>query len=269
MDSRQRLLIIAVLSLALLAAGVYWLAIPGYRQYQGMKDQSEQLQAKVAQARITANSLRSEMIQYNQTKVDLDRLSNLFENEMRDGSSVILLGLRSTTTQVDITSIIPGDIVEQPNYLEMPLTITAEGNYLNMVAFCSDIEMLPNLTDVRMIEITSLLGSNGSSNVKVSIGMIIFSAKTPQEKLNLEEISRWAIGRSNVFQPPDSTLQSPGAWSSLSQNLATPIQTIRIGTEIRKTRSQNIKRMPRIKKRRKSRSAQRASSAKNTGTPVR
>jgi hypothetical protein len=157
--------------------------------------------------------------------------------------------------------------VEKPNYLEMPLTIAAEGNYLNMVAFCSDVELLPNLTEVRMIKVAALPENNGASNVKVSIGLIIFSAKTPQEKLNLEEISSWAIGRSNVFQPPDSTLQSSGAWSSLPQNLSTPIQTIRIGTEIRNTPSQNGNRTPHTRKHRKSRSAQQVSE-KHTGTPV-
>ncbi len=271
MDSRQRLLIIATLVLALLAAGVYWLAMPAYKQYQGMKDESEQLQTKVVQARITANSFKSEMTQYTQTKQDLEQLSTQFENEMRDGSGVILLGLRATTSQVDITSIMPGDIVEKPNYLEMPLTITAEGNYLNMVAFCSDIEMLPNLTDVRMIEITSLPGTdgNGSSNVKVSIGLIIFSAKTPQDKLSLEEISGWAIGRSNVFQPPSGNLQSPGAWSSLPQNQTTPLQMIQISTEIRNTHSQRSKLTARTPKRRKNRSGRRTSPAKDTGAPVR
>lgn len=205
MDNKKKILIISLLSLVLLAAVVYWLLLPAYGKYQSVKAESERLQSELALARATANSYQNEKEQHEQAKLDLDKFSKLFTTEMRDGSNVILLGLKAATSKVEITSIIPGDIVENENYLELPLDITAQANYPNMLAFCTDIERLPNLTDIRILNIASVPPVNTSSNVTVNISIIIFSASTPEEVLGLEEIRQWAIGRSNIFQPAIDT----------------------------------------------------------------
>jgi hypothetical protein len=147
---------------------------------------------------------------------------------------VVLLGLKSAATDVTITSITPGDIVEKPNYLELPLNITASGNYLNVVAFFTDLERLPNLTDIRMFKILAAPTVDDDSNVTIAMSLIIFSGKTPQERLNLEEIKNWATGRSNIFEPGSGglTIPAPSPPGTLPQPLnaaslkASPFQTV-------------------------------------------
>lgn len=220
MDKRQKLYIIIPLSVAVLVALVYFAALPAFQTYQNMRSQLDALQAKVTSSRVIASSLGSEKVKYDRAKIDLEKFNKLFETEMRDGSNVILLGLKAAATKVNIQSIVPGDIVEKTNYLEMPLNITAQGNYPNMLAFCTDIERLPNLSDVRVLKILSVPAADSSSNVTVNMDVIIFSAKTPQERLGMEEIKKWAIGRSNLFQPANgaSLVPVPGA----SPYLTTP-----------------------------------------------
>lgn len=211
MDKRQKMLIYVPLSIALLVAIVYFLAIPALQNYMSMKDNLDTLQSQVTNSQIIANSLGSEKIKYDQAKLDQDKFSKLFETEMRDGSNVILLGLKAAATKVDIQSITPGDIVEKPNYLEMPLNMTAAGNYPNVQAFCTDIERLPNLSDVRVLKILATPTASDSSTVTATIGVVIFSATSPQGRLGMEEIKKWAIGRSNLFQPLNIGLSMPGA----------------------------------------------------------
>ena len=122
---------------------------------------------------------------------------------MRDGSTEILLGLKTAATEVTIASVKPGLIVEKPNYLELPLDITASGNYLNVVAFYADLERLTNLTDLRIFKIVAAPTADDDSNVTITMSMVVFTAKTPTERLALDEISNWAIGRDNVFAPLD------------------------------------------------------------------
>lgn len=222
MDKRQKILIYVTLSIVLLVAIVYFLAIPALQNYMSMKDKLDTLQSQVVTSQIIANSLGSEKVKHDQAKLDQDKFSKLFETEMRDGSNVILLGLKAAATKVDIQSITPGDIVENPNYLEMPLNMTAAGNYPNMQAFCTDIERLPNLSDIRALKILAAPTVSDSSNVTVTIGVVIFSATSPQGRLGMDEIKKWAIGRSNLFQPLNGGLSAPGA----SPYSATPPQPL-------------------------------------------
>ena len=143
---------------------------------------------------------------------------------------MVLLGLKSAATDVTITSITPGDITEKPNYIELPLDITASGNYLNVVSFFTDLERLSNLTDIRMFKILATPTVDDASNVTITMSLIIFSGKTPQEQLSLEEIKNWVTGRSNIFEPagggltmtpllPPAILPQPLNAASLKINL--------------------------------------------------
>jgi Tfp pilus assembly protein PilO len=203
MDRTRQLIVILVLALIIIAAVVYEFVIPQVKDYQQMCATLRTKQAQVNSDRIIANSLRTAMATFNQTKSDLNTAGKLFDTELRDGSGIVLLGLKSAATEVTITAVTPGLIVEKPNYLELPLGITASGNYLNVVAFYADLERLTNLADLRIFKILASPTVDDDSNVTITMSMVVFTAKTPTEKLALEEISNWAIGRDNVFEPLD------------------------------------------------------------------
>jgi len=203
MDRSRRTIVIAVLAFIIVVAVAYGFVIPQVKAYQQMCATLRLKQAQVSSDRIIASSLRRETVVFNQTKSDLDKTGQAFTHEMRDGSSEVLLGLRSAATNVTITSVKPGLIVEKPNYLELPLDIAASGNYLDVVAYYSDLERLTNLTDLRIFKIIPAPTADDDSNVNITMSMVIFTAKTPTERLGLEEIGNWAVGRDNVFAPLD------------------------------------------------------------------
>ncbi|MGD0152180.1 MAG: type 4a pilus biogenesis protein PilO [Thermacetogeniaceae bacterium] len=229
MDKKQQLLVVIPVALALLVAVVYFVVVPKVQVYLQMSAELNDLRAKVNTARSVANSLKMVKDQYNQANLDLDKYGQLFDTEMRDGSNVILLGLQAATSQVQIMSITPGDITVKPNYQELPLNITAQGDYPNIINFCADIERLPNLSEIRMFKIQGAQVSSGQTtnspsaappnsyiqgldnpgDVTISMSVIIYMANTPQEKISLEEIRKWAIGRGNIFQPASGASSLP------------------------------------------------------------
>jgi Tfp pilus assembly protein PilO len=201
--TRQISVAAVVLALIVIVVLVYEWVMPRVKEYQQMSDTLRAKQAQVSSDRIIADSLKTEMITFNKATSDLETTSKFFDTKMRDGSHIVLLGLKSAATEVTITSIKPGNVVEKPNYLELPLDITATGNYLNVVAFFTDLESLPNLTDIRMFKIVAAPTVDDDSNVTVNMSIVIFAAKTPTEAIGLDEISNWALGRDNVFEPLD------------------------------------------------------------------
>lgn len=192
-------IILAILLVA--AAGFcfyYFLLSPQLKAYALAKEELADFQNKLSLAQITASTLKSESDKLEQARNDIKETGQLFSTEMRDGSDVILLGLKAANKNVEITDITPGEIKENEHSLQLPLSIMAQGDYRNMLNFCADQESLPNLSALKNIKF-EVTGSLPPGFVKASFNLVIYSAKTPQNKLQLEQIARWATGRYNIF----------------------------------------------------------------------
>ncbi|KUK52794.1 MAG: hypothetical protein XD78_1705 [Desulfotomaculum sp. 46_296] len=192
-----------IILLVLLIAGIgycfyHFLLVAQFQAYEQVKTDLAVSQAKLTQSIALAATQQSESSKLEKAKKDVKEAGKRFETEMRDGSSVIILGLDGIFEGVDITSLEPGEIKEGPYLLEMPMKITAQGNYREMLSFCEDIENMTNITEVKSLKMESVSGSN---KVNMTVELVIFSAKTPQGRLSLEDVSRWLTGRYNIFRP--------------------------------------------------------------------
>ncbi len=226
MDKKQQSLVIITVALVFLVILVYFVVLPKAQVYLKMGSELNDLRVKVNTVRGIADSLKAVKAKYDQTSLDLDKYGQLFDTEIQDGSNVILLGLNAATSKVQIMSIAPGEIAVKPNYRELPLNITAQGDYPNIINFCADIERLPNLSGITTFKIQGAQAGSSQSaasldpnksgtnapnsyiqsltnpgDVTITMSIIVYAAKTPLEKINLDEIRTWAIGRSNIFQP--------------------------------------------------------------------
>jgi len=196
LSSRDKILLLVVL-IALAGYCIYhFIFVVQFKAYTQVKSDLAESQAELTQALAQSASLHSENAMLIKAKKDIREAGKRFDTEMRDGSSVILLGLDVIFEGVDIISLEPGDIKDDPILLEMPLKITAQGNYLKMLSFCQDIENMTNLSEVQGLKMEAV---SGTDDVKMTIDIIIFSSKKPQERLSLEDISRWLTGRYNIF----------------------------------------------------------------------
>lgn len=215
---RDKFLLVALL----VGAWIYWVYYfalsPQIRAYAQIKSELVTEKAKLARAKATAAALRAEKARYRAAQQEVARVGEPFATEMRDGAAVLLLGLRSAAGNVDVTDIEPGDIVTNKHSLEIPLKVMVQGNYLDLLAFIDGLEnqALRNLSEVRSLKIvalgpastlagTSQLSSEAgyatAGGVKAEIGLVIYSAKNPTSKLQLEQLALWLRGRGNAFQP--------------------------------------------------------------------
>jgi len=198
LSNRDKILLL-ILLIALVGYCFYhFLLVRQFKAYTQVKSELTESQAKLAQALAQSASLQRESNRLDKAKKDMREAGKRFETEMRDGSSVIILGLDGIFEGLDITGLEPGDIKEDPVLLEMPVKITAQGDYREMLSFCEDMENMTNLTEVQGLKMEAVSGTN---DVKMTVDMTIFSAKTPQGRLSLEDITRWLTGRYNIFRP--------------------------------------------------------------------
>ena len=226
LSKREKILLSGLLGTALIFCFYYYIFNPQLKAFEQVKTELTEQRSKLSQAQNTAASLTKETALLEKAKSAYEEKGKLFTTEMRDGSDIILLGLKSASENIQITEVEPAAIKENEYSLELPLKIGVEGDYRNLLAFCNDLDKLLkgisdlNLAEIRSLKIEQLTAPNQSASqdsfsdqavasgmVKASVGIIIFSAKDPEGRLQLDSINRWLTGRYNIFR--QATITAP------------------------------------------------------------
>lgn len=219
---REKIMLTGLLSAALVFCFSYFLLIPQTKAYSKVKSELIDSRSKLAQSQKTVASLKQESELLEKTKEKVEEKGRVFNTEMRGGYNVILLGMKQAAEDIEITGVEPGKIKENPHSLEIPIKIEVQGDFRNLLTFFTDLDKLVgkandlNLSEMRTLKIESLNSSSDSSSlknsggasgpgyssgmVKATMGITIFSAKNPEGRVYLEEISRWLTGRYNIFR---------------------------------------------------------------------
>lgn len=214
--SRREKILLALL----LAAGVgfclfRFFLTPQIKAYVAARKDLDAALAELSRYRTAAASLQEESRRLEKLREEVSATGAPFAIEMRNGADIILLGLAAAARNVEVTGVEPGKIKENQHTLELPLKITVEGSYPNLLAFCEGLESaaLCNLTEIRSAKFEatsgSAVGAASSGRVKATLGLVIYSDRTPQGRLSLEVISKWLTGRYNVFQPAGALAPIP------------------------------------------------------------
>lgn len=200
MEINKRVMLIVLIAVAVLGCFYYFLLGPQIKVYGMVKEELAMEKAKLEKAQIEVLSLQNENKKLEKTRKEFNKVNKLFLTEMRNGMDVILLGVRTSNENLEITSLEPEKIKEAKYTLEMPLKITAEGDYRNMLDFIKGIEneILNNLAVIKSFKMEAV---PEPGIIKTTMDLTIYSAKTPQGKLFLEELVEQLIGRYNIFRP--------------------------------------------------------------------
>jgi len=209
LNPRERILLGVVLVGITCFVFVRFLLIPQVKAYSQVKEELAKRESELQQARALVSSLGRETRKLAEVRKEVERVEGLFRNETRDGSVVVLVGLRSATRNVEVTSLEPGEIKESKSVLELPFKITAEGSFLDILDFCYDLENLSNFSEIRSLRIESMGSSGFPGGVKANWEFVVYSRKTPEGRLSLEELARWNIGKYNIFYPAGAVAPIP------------------------------------------------------------
>lgn len=220
---RDRVLLIVLLALGLGFCLFRFVLVPQVRAYAAARDELADASRELARYQALAASLKEESQRLEKLRDKVTAAGANFSLEMRNGADIILLGLAAAARNVKVTAVEPGVVKENKYTLELPLGITAEGNYASMLEFCKNLESaaLRNLAEIRSVKIE---GINNLGSVRATLGLVVYSDRSPQGKLVLETLGEWLAGRANVFQPAGAVAAGPGGVSGTVDG-ATPVTT--------------------------------------------
>ncbi|OPX88395.1 MAG: Pilus assembly protein, PilO [Pelotomaculum sp. PtaB.Bin104] len=221
-----------------------FLLIPQFSKHGENKDKLADLQSQVQVAEAVVRSQKRETELAAQAARQLNELKPLFNNVMGDGLAIVHIGLKAVETNVQIVSFAPSDIVDRGIYLELPAHFEVRGDYRDVSNFISKIEELPDLSELRKLEIKpneaimpAQPGSPATAadpnfpqaplvemvptqdgTVVAAFDIITFTSTSPEARLQIEQTLSWAVGRYNAFLSPGPVSPYPGI-KSVVKNL--------------------------------------------------
>lgn len=200
MSRRERVMLVVLLALGVGFCLYHFVLVPQARAYVQTRQELKKAQAELASYRSIASSLKEESEQLERTRAEANILGKQFAAEIRKGVDVFLLGLEAAAKNVNVTGVEPGKIVERKFTLELPVTISVEGDFRDVLGFCKDLEQdaLHNLVEIRGIKMEA---TPTPGRVKAVLSVVIFADKSPQGRLELEKMGKWLTGRYNIFAP--------------------------------------------------------------------
>lgn len=196
---------------------IWFIFLPQVKAYAETRNQLRDNQAKLAAAEALAASFPREKESLILAEEKLKQFDVYFRNNVKSGASIMEVGFKAQKSGVEIKQFKTAGVVNKQYYLELPFKYTIEGQYPDAVLFVKEMENLSNLSEVRYIEIKPAdaepgnqqgegKGTSKSQSPVVSTGrvradfeIVLYSDTSPESRLMLEEISRWAVGRFNAF----------------------------------------------------------------------
>jgi len=223
LSTREKvLLIILILAASAFILTKFFLG-PQLNAYAAVRDDLKTAKLQVARSLKEVKAKKQEEEKLYAAESRYRELRPYFITDMQDGAALVKLALEAQKEGVAITLFQPKPVVERKYYLELPVEFGVRGDYrhvINYLARVEDKKDLINLSEIRLLTMqpwsSSAGGENGGSGdensgmVKVRFTLVIYAEYTPEEKIKLEEMAAWAVGRYNSFREAGFVKPYPG-----------------------------------------------------------
>jgi len=219
-----RRMIMLVLGIAFLClVFTKYVLIPQFNGQCENKARLRDLRSNIQAAKVVAESLQYETELAGRVAEQLNVVKPLFDNVMDDGLVFVHIGLKAVESKVEIVSVVPSAVLDKGTYLEFPVRVEVCGGYLEVCNFINKIESFPNLSEIRMLKIISehqLEAAIKELNVEIpptqkgkvmaTLDIAIYSSPSPAVRMQMKQVSDWAVGRNNAFLTPGLVSPYPG-----------------------------------------------------------
>ncbi|MGQ9558203.1 MAG: type II secretion system protein GspM [Desulfurispora sp.] len=220
--SLKKLLLILCFFLA--AAAFYYFQLAPLRQHlQELQQQVEQKKAQLSALRSRTARANQAQQELQQARLDWQNTSGVLQTRMDDGLFLVQFGQQLRQQQVQLNKLTPGAILDLNFMLCLPLSLEMQGLYPHVLEIINYLENASNLTSLSQLSFMAVSSpqSNQSQEnqalpaapavpdgtVTCTGTLYIYTARTPEGRLQLEEISRFLTGRANPFAPTAGTIR--------------------------------------------------------------
>lgn len=220
LGKKEYLVLIGLVTGALVFSLFYFILAPQARAYTQAKYELACEKDSLSAARAAVASAPEERDRLNKVKEEFAVKTEPYAKNIRDGADIIFLGNIAAAGNIMAIEIVPGNIIENPHTLELPVRITLQGDYRSVVEFCTKIDAGSTVytSEIRSLSIETVSLSKTAKTtgpaantgaIKAVTGIVMYCVKNPEGKLYLEGLAKTLTGRQDVFRPAAAAALPP------------------------------------------------------------
>jgi len=165
---KQKILILVLISIIEAAAMVWFLYLPKYKEYDGLKAQLTTLQNEIDEKTRIANNLPKLKLEYEQLNQELALALTELPNSKEIPSLLTGITTLGKNAGLDFLTFRPKGEVSKDFYAEVPVDIVVSGSYFSVANFFAAVANLPRIVNITNVAFSDIKNVNNRMMTKVT-----------------------------------------------------------------------------------------------------
>ena len=168
LPAKQKVLILVLISVLEAAALVWFLYLPKYKEYEGLKAQLTTLQSEIDEKTRIANNLPKLKLEYEQLNQELALALTELPNSKEIPSLLTSITSLGKNAGLDFLTFRPKGEVPKDFYAEVPVDIVVSGSYFSVANFFAAVANLPRIVNITNVAFADIKNVNNRMMTKVT-----------------------------------------------------------------------------------------------------
>ena len=165
---KQKVLLLVLISIVEAAALVWFLYLPKYKEYEGLKAQLTTLQSEIDEKTRIANNLTKLKLEYEQLNQELALALTELPNSKEIPSLLTSITSLGKNAGLDFLTFRPTGEVPKDFYAEVPVDIVVSGSYFSVANFFAAVANLPRIVNITNVAFSDIKNVNNRMMTKVT-----------------------------------------------------------------------------------------------------
>ena len=165
---KQKVLLLVLISIVEAAALVWFLYLPKYKEYEGLKAQLTTLQSEIDEKTRIANNLPKLKLEYEQLNQELALALTELPNSKEIPSLLTSITSLGKNAGLDFLTFRPKGEVPKDFYAEVPVDIVVSGSYFSVANFFAAVANLPRIVNITNVAFSDIKNVNNRMMTKVT-----------------------------------------------------------------------------------------------------
>jgi type IV pilus assembly protein PilO len=168
LPTKQKILILVVVSIIEAAALVWFLYIPKYNELEGLKAELTKLQGEIAEKTRIANNLPKLQIEYEKLNQELAQALTELPNSKEIPTLLTSITTLGKSAGLDFLTFRPKAEVPKDFYADVPVDIIVSGSYFSVANFFASVANLPRIVNITNVAFSDIKSVNNRMMTKVT-----------------------------------------------------------------------------------------------------
>jgi type IV pilus assembly protein PilO len=170
----QKVAMVGVVILLIVAAGVWFLGLPKYKELTKLKQEAQKLDAEIAQKRMVAGNLPKFKAELANMQKQLEMALTRLPNQSEIPTLLTNLAGLAKGNGLEVESFKPGAEVPRGFFAEVPADLKLRGTYHQLAMFASSVGDLPRIVNLNSLALTSPKFSGNTAVLGITCKVLTF-----------------------------------------------------------------------------------------------